>query len=50
VLRSVDVILGHEPHHARALLIAQYGGQVISEETSLRPLAAALECPLLLVR
>jgi len=30
--------------------IAQYGGQVVSEETSLRPLASALECPLLLVR
>ena len=30
--------------------LAQYGGQVVSAETSLRPLASALECPLLLVR
>jgi len=36
--------------HKGGFLLAQYGGQVVSEETSLRPLAAALECPLLLVR
>ena len=36
--------------HKGGFLLAQYGGQVVSEETSLRPLASALECPLLLVR
>ena len=36
--------------HKGAFLLAQYGGQVVSAETSLRPLASALECPLLLVR
>jgi hypothetical protein len=36
--------------HKGGFLLAQYGGHVVSAETSLRPLAAALECPLLLVR
>jgi hypothetical protein len=36
--------------HKGGFLLAQYGGQVVSAETSLRPLASALECPLLLVR
>ncbi len=36
--------------HKGAFLLAQYGGQVVSAETSLRPLSSALECPLLLVR
>jgi hypothetical protein len=36
--------------HKGGFLLAQYGGQVVSEDTSLRPLASALECPLLLVR
>ncbi len=36
--------------HKGGFLLAQFGGQVVSEETSLRPLAAALECPLFLVR
>lgn len=36
--------------HKGGFVLAQYGGQVVSAETSLRPLAAALECPLLLVR
>lgn len=36
--------------HKGSFLLAQYGGQVVSAETSLRPLASALECPLLLVR
>jgi len=36
--------------HKGGFLLAQYGGQVVSQETSLRPLASALECPLLLVR
>lgn len=36
--------------HKGGFLLAQYGGQFISGETRLRPLAAALECPLLLVR
>jgi nucleotide-binding universal stress UspA family protein len=30
--------------------LAQYGGRLVAPEASLRPLAAALECPLLLVR
>ncbi len=36
--------------HKGAFLLAQYGGQVVSAEASLRPLASALECPLLLIR
>jgi hypothetical protein len=36
--------------HKGGFLLAQYGGQVVTAETSLRPLASALECPLLLVR
>ncbi len=36
--------------HKGCFLLAQYGGQMVSAETSLRPLASALECPLLLVR
>jgi len=36
--------------HKGGFLLAQYGGLVVSAETSLRPLASALECPLLLVR
>ncbi len=36
--------------HQGGFLLAQYGGQVVSAEASLRPLASALECPLLLVR
>jgi hypothetical protein len=36
--------------HRSGFVLAQYGGRLVSEGTSLRPLAAALECPLLLVR
>ncbi len=36
--------------HKGAFLLAQYGGHMVSAETSMRPLASALECPLLLVR
>ena len=36
--------------HKAGFLLAQYGGQIVSAQTSLRPLAAALECPLFLVR
>lgn len=36
--------------HKGGFLLAQYGGQVVMPATSLRPLASALECPLLLVR
>jgi hypothetical protein len=36
--------------HKGGFVLAQYGGHLVSQETSLRPLAAALECPLLLVR
>lgn len=36
--------------HKGGFLIAQFGGQLVSQQTSLRPLASALECPLLLVR
>jgi hypothetical protein len=36
--------------HKGGFLLAQYGGQVVSAQTSLRPLSSALECPLLLVR
>jgi hypothetical protein len=36
--------------HRSGFLLAQYGGKIVSEQTSLRPLAAALECPLFLVR
>jgi hypothetical protein len=36
--------------HRGGFVLAQYGGQVVSRETNLRPLASALECPLLLVR
>jgi hypothetical protein len=36
--------------HKCGFLLAQFGGQLVSQETSLRPLASALECPLLLVR
>jgi hypothetical protein len=34
--------------HKGGFLLAQYGGQVVSQETSLRPLSA-LDCPMLLV-
>jgi hypothetical protein len=49
---SADVVPVAEAvrRHKGAFLLAQYGGQVVSAETSLRPLASALECPLLLVR
>ena len=33
-----------------AFLIARFGGRVVPSDGSLQPLAAALECPLLLVR
>jgi hypothetical protein len=36
--------------HKGGFVLAQYGGHLVSQETGLRPLAAALECPLLLVR
>lgn len=36
--------------HKGGFLLAQFGGQIVSEEASLRPLAGALECPLFLVR
>jgi hypothetical protein len=36
--------------HSCGFLLAQFGGQLVSQDTSLRPLASALECPLLLVR
>ncbi len=36
--------------HKGGFLLAQYGGEVVSAKTSLRPLASALECPILLVR
>jgi hypothetical protein len=36
--------------HKGGFVLAQYGGQAVSGVTNLRPLASALECPLLLVR
>jgi hypothetical protein len=32
------------------MVICRFGGQVVSDQRDLRPLAAALECPLFLVR
>lgn len=36
--------------HKAGFVLAQYGGFVVPAQGSLRPLAAALECPMLLVR
>jgi hypothetical protein len=36
--------------HKAGFVLAQFGGRLVSAGSSLRPLAAALECPLLLVR
>ena len=36
--------------HKAGFILAQYGGVLVPAEGSLRPLAGALECPLLLVR
>ncbi len=36
--------------HKPGMALAQYGGRLIAPGTNLRPLTAALECPLLLVR
>jgi len=42
----IAVLQRHKP----GLALAQYGGRLIGPGTSLRPLTATLECPLLLVR
>jgi hypothetical protein len=36
--------------HNAGFLLAQFGGMVVSEKVSLRPLAGTLDCPLFLVR
>ena len=47
---SVTAVAEAVRRHKASFVLAQYGGQVVSAEESPRPLAAALACPLLVVR
>jgi hypothetical protein len=47
---DVNAVAGAVRRHKASLVLAQYGGLVISGEDTPRSLAAALDCPLLVVR